>query len=160
MIDHLTLGVIAACTATWIGALLINAGTILGTLRADHTLRFAAGRGTQVTFQAGAYGMTVLVVTLTVRSTRRGLAWILGTLRNNLDKMTRTMRIARVAIEAHAVGRVVQHTALGIDATGAGTRILALVIYTGTRTIAVGILHTLRTAAAVRISEVFGETGT
>lgn len=55
---------------------------------------------------------------------------------------------------------MVQHTTLRIDATGTGTRVLALVVDAGTRTIAVGILHTLGTAAAVRITEVLGKAGT
>jgi len=54
---------------------------------------------------------------------------------------------------------VIQDPALGIDATGTGTWILALVVDAGTRAIAVVVLNTFRAAAAVRITKVLRQAG-
>jgi len=69
------------------------------------------------------------------------------------------MRISGVAIETVAVWSVIQDPALGIDATGSGTWILALVVDAGTRAIAVVVLNTFRAAAAVRITKVLRQAG-
>lgn len=160
VVHHLALGIVAAGTSARILALLVNAGTVLGALRADHTLRLAAGRGTDVTLHTAAHRVAVGVLALAVRTAGRRLAGILRTAGDHLDERARAMRIAGVPIEAVAVGSMVQDTALSIDATGSRTRVLALVADAGSRSIAVIVLDTFRSAAAVRISEVFRQAGT
>lgn len=160
MVHHLALGIVATGTSARILALLVNAGTVLGALRADHTLWLAAGRGTDVTLHTAAHRVAVSVLALTVRTAGGRLAGILRTTGDHLDERTRAMWIAGVAIEAVAVGSMVQNTALSIDATGSRTRVLALVADAGSRAIAVIVLDTFRSAAAVRISEVFRQAGT
>lgn len=69
------------------------------------------------------------------------------------------MRISSVAIETVAVRSVIQNSALSIDAACSGTWILALVVDTGTRAVAVVVLDTFRSATTVRITKVLGQAG-
>lgn len=78
----------------------------------------------------------------------------------NNNGSTSGERVAGVAMEAEAHGRVVADLALGVEATGAGTRVAALVVDTGAVPRAVGVEHTLGAAPGPRVTEVPGRTGT
>lgn len=128
MIVHLALGIEAACATAWIGALLIDASQVLCTLRADHALGPACGWSTEVANLAAACGMALDCAAYAVRSARIGLTdadW------SHRSALAAHEWIALEATRTTACGQVVDHSALGVGATGAGARIAAVLLDAG-----------------------------
>lgn len=80
MIDHLAASVSAACAGAGVDALLVDAGAVERTLRADHTLGPARGGHADVAGLTLAYGYAVGSSTHAQRPTGAGEAGVGGPL--------------------------------------------------------------------------------
>ena len=76
-------------TGAWTGVStsLVAARLILTTLRAHYTFRSACRRAAYEAGYARAYGLPVNFTALTVRTTRRGTAWIPWNIRYGMNRM-------------------------------------------------------------------------
>lgn len=128
MVLNATLGIDAARSVTGIATLLGNAGTIGGAIGVHHTLGSAVGRSSNVVSQAGAGCLLSTHTTLGIEAARRGLAGIafLGGLRwfDLLGCWIATCKWITSHVQWATADRIViDHLALGVQATDAGTRI-------------------------------------
>lgn len=152
MIFHLALGIETTCATARIGALLIDTGQMLGTLRADHALGSATRRSAKVANLAAAGWMPFYGTADTIRST-----WIRFTHRDGSNWCTSAAHegIALVAALADAAGQMIYHRALGIGSTSASTGIAAMLLDAGQRGGTLRVVDTFWPAArAVRIAKV------
>lgn len=149
MILNAALGVDAAGSITRITALLSNAGTIGGAVSVDHALGSAVGWCSNIVSQARAGCLITAHTALGVESTRRWLAGIsfLDRLLCLLGCWVTTSEWIAGHVQWAATDRIViDHFALGVETTNAGTRI-------GTaEPVARLVLRTLRIHCALRLA--------
>lgn len=130
MILNATLGIDAAGSVTGIATLFGNTGAIGGTIGVHHALWSAVGRSSNVVSQAGAGSLISTHATLGIEAARRGLAGIaiLGGflwLHHLWCWITTGEWITSHVQWATADRVVIDHLALGVQATDAGARISA-----------------------------------
>lgn len=156
VVDGLANGSESAFAHAGVHALGVDAGPILGTVRAQGTLRSAAldQRISEESWQAFAHRLLVLLSAYGVGAAGRGVArirwrrWSQKTLA--LDKS-----IAGISSWAGADGDVVVGAANSLQSADSGAWVLALVADAGLVGRTFGVANTLRTAALVGIADVF-----
>lgn len=159
MVVHLALGIEAAGLGTRIRALLVDAGQVLGALRADHALGSALGRSSEVAHLAAARGMSLHGATDAVGSAGIWLTDAHGT--HDGHPLAALEGIALEAARAAAAGQVVDHRALGICSASRCAGIAAVLLDAGQRRGALGVVYALwTTAGAVGIAKVGFDAGT
>lgn len=129
MIAHKALGILS--TASWAGVatLLIEAGTIRGTIRVQYTFRTTSLVGiTKVLGQALTGAHTILFATLGIGATRIRVARLYNLWRFTLYGRAKHEGISIVARLAIAHGTVAEHTTLRVAAAETWTRILATIV--------------------------------
>lgn len=129
MVVHLALGVESAGFGTRVGTLLVDAGQVLGALRADHTLRPALRWGAEVSNLATARGMSLHRSANAVRSA--GIWFTHADGSHNWYPFATHEGITLKAARATARGKVVDHGALGICSTGSCAGIAAVLLDAG-----------------------------
>jgi len=159
VVVHPTLGVESAILSTGIRTLLVDAGQMLGTLRADHTFGSALGRSSEITNLAAARGMSLNGATDAIGSTRIRLAHAFGS--HNWHSLASFERITLESSSATARGQVIYHCALRISSTGSCAGIATVLLDTGQRRGTLRAVDTFRTTSgAVRIAIVGLNAGT
>lgn len=155
MVDGLAHSAESALAHAGVHALGVDAGPILGAVRAERALR-ATALGQRITKESGlalAYGLVVLYSTYGVGSAGRRVAGIHGRWRGQhtraLDK-----GVARVTCGAGADRYVVVHAANGLQAAHSRAGILALAPNTSLVGRALGVAHALGATALVGIAYV------
>lgn len=118
MIHHVALGILATHAWTRIATLLIETCQIGGTICAADALGSAIGWAAYVTLQAATLCAVANIATLRIGATWRGLAGISHILLHwRWLRVACDEGIARVGAQAAALWTMVQHLALGIQAT-------------------------------------------
>ena len=165
VVDDSADGVVSTQTRTRVNALLLRpAGLFLGTVGVVHTLRptgrvwIALREARAALARCNSVVVVILLggalrVTLTRGWVARvGLHWLSGRL-GDRDRRACREGITLVSLWAVAHGHVILYAALGTEAAHATARVDALVAVTGLGPYAIGVYHTLRIAALIRVAE-------
>ena len=160
MVGHLTPGIIATGARAGVHTLLVDAGSQLITVRADHTLWSAVWR---IALIAGHTGTDTHTIDLSVLAVGAAGVWVTGVqVQRNRgwrgNQGAGRGGVSFIARVAGADGIVIAHSALGMDAAGAGAGVLALLLHTGQVIGALGVDQTLWSAAHIGVTNVVRDT--
>ena len=161
VVHNIALGIDATDTDTWVGAAEVDTGKCRGAFTVDDTL-WPAGRGSSVVAgEAGAHWPPLLLSTVGVGSTGRGLARVRGLRIDDHVRYERALGegVSGVAGVAGTDGIVVRDDTLGINSTGAGTRVDTLGVDAGLGARAVVVEETLGPAGLQRVTLVVPDAG-
>lgn len=162
MVGDLAPGVVSTHARAGVHALLVDAGSQLVTVGADHALGAAGRWSALVRWQTGAHTHAVDLSVLAVGSTWVGVAGICWFNYNWRRRNERAGR-ERVTIVASVTGAdrvVVSDRALGIAATCARTRVGALLLHTCQVVGALCVDKTLGPAADIWVADVVRDAAT
>lgn len=158
VVVHLALGIKTTGATARISALLIDAGQMLSTLRADNTLRSACGGCSKVANLATTSWMPLHSTAYAVRSTR---IWFTDADRSNWSSFAAHKRIALKAASTTTCGQVIDHHTLGVGTAGSCAGIAAMLLDASQGRGTLRVVDTFgTTAGAVRISKVRFNTTT
>lgn len=151
VVGHFADSLIATGTRTWVRTALVHTCSVLSAFGANRALRTTSGRCANIIGNAGADRMSVNLTALAVGSAGRRTTWFNGS-GQSWYLPTKLRGISSETGRTTAAGGVVDHVALGRDATDSRTGIAALVVEAGAVLRAVTIEHALWAALRVRVS--------
>ena len=162
MVCDLAASIVATGAGAGVHTLLVDAGSELTAVRADHALGSALGRVAKVARDAGAHTDTIHLPVLAVGSARVRVAGVPVRLRQRGQDDGGTGR-GGVTGEAGQTGAdrvVVAHSTLSIAATGTRAGVATLLLHASQVVRALSVDETLRPAAHIWVSNVIFDAAT